>query len=492
MSKNAEASRNGRSVAGADTPIELDGQPAAANSPEPGGFANGAAAASGAAAGPNGRERPRPSRPAAKAQRNADEWTQAEDSFVSIFDEAGATIRMFDQEKRHVLGLTRAVSQIQEGFDKLHVKFNDIENRVASFEGSGARMSYRVESTFDAIHECKDAEAELVKNHIELRTGLENTERKLAQQTDNIRHLTEENRALRETLTAVERDNRLVVDEIARMRNEIAVLDRGSGSERGREMSGGSRSSPIEADRAGAPSAPREPPQAQCAANPNPVDGDLDRLISEINESIDFHKGELGRMHKHTTELMARLAGIDGPNRRLAIGRSDPAKSIDKVETAVATSRTDSERKLAELKALSNSYQTLVQDLEQSRAALTSRTPEAEEAPPAPDLVPAKPPAIVFPRPPHAVNGSADGNKINTMRSMYETRTEQLKAELVQERRERKLAEGALRVSRAERVQLQRELATFRATGWREIKPDASAEPLPGESAPAKCGISAA
>ena len=78
----------------------------------------------------------------------------------------------------------------------------------------------------------------------------------------------------------------------------------------------------------------------------------------------------------------------------------------------------------------------------------------------------------------HGLNVAAEISKINNLRATYEKRTEELKAELMQERRERQFAESSLQVSRAERLQLQRELAKYRAMSWRKINPDTVPEPL--------------
>ena len=86
---------------------------------------------------------------------------------------------------------------------------------------------------------------------------------------------------------------------------------------------------------------------------------------------------------------------------------------------------------------------------------------------------------LLQPTPSRAIAAGADFSKINTMRSVFEKRTEDLKQELTQERRERKFAECALRVARAERLHLQHELAKVRAMGWRKITPDPAGDPAP-------------
>lgn len=211
---------------------------------------------------------------------------------------------------------------------------------------------------------------------------------------------------------------------------------------------------------------------------PNPGDAEFDKHITELNDSIEFHRSELSRMQLQAEKLMAGLAVAEGPARRTAGRRIEANKLAEKTEIAVS-SRATSDRKLAELKALSSSYQSLVQDLEKSRAVLAGPGSEPDDMPEMPDAAFAEDPEPLRAIPSRAVAVGTEFNKINSMRSMYEKRTEDLKAELTQERRERKFAECALRVARAERLHLQHELAKVRAMGWRKISSDPAAEPAP-------------
>lgn len=157
--------------------------------------------------------------------RRANEWSKAKDSFVSILDEAGAAIRVFDLEKRRILGLTHALSQIEQSFEALHGRFGDIEKKLTVFLGDRKRVDLRIDEAYAAIHGCEENEAELIRDNAALRSALSHAERRLAQHTDSIGTLSEENRLLRERLVAVERGGGLIVDEIARIRNELIGLN---------------------------------------------------------------------------------------------------------------------------------------------------------------------------------------------------------------------------------------------------------------------------
>ena len=132
--------------------------------------------------------------PADNTRPNLNEWAETKSSFTSLLNEADAVVRMFDQQKKHILGLTQALSQIQDSFERLHSRFADVEGRVESFENISGRLTYRLESTFDALQDCKNSEAELATNELELRAALEGAERRWTQQADSIRGLAEENR----------------------------------------------------------------------------------------------------------------------------------------------------------------------------------------------------------------------------------------------------------------------------------------------------------
>ena len=309
--------------------------------------------------------------PVDATRSSMNEWAQAKSSFTSLFAEADAVVGMFDQQKKHIVGLTQALSNIQESFDKLHTRFSDIESRVEAFENISGRLSYRVESTFDAVQECKTNEAELAKNDAALRTALAGAEQAWSRHADSIRTLAEENRALREALKATDRDNKLIVAEIANVHAKIALLEQEVETETlfVNTEAGLPRSTPIRPKQiAAVPHAPHLPQSVpQEPALPNPGDAEFDKQVAELNDSIEFHRGELARMQLQAENLMARFAVADGPAPRPATGRTEPNKPAAKADIA-ASSRAASKNKLAELKALSSSYQTLVQDLEEVRA----------------------------------------------------------------------------------------------------------------------------
>ena len=475
MSDNADVPRGPRPVSNAISHAESDRRRPTPDWMEPQRSSGLPAAEGGVVAGGfGGAERnAERSEPADNPRPNGNEWAQAKNSFTSLFDETDAMVRMFDQEKKHVLGLTHALSQIQDSFEKLHGRFTDVENRVESFENISGRLSYRMESTFDTMQDCKNNEAELAKDHLALRAALEAAERKWAQHFDSIRVLTEENRILRDALAAVERDNKLIVaemaNEMAKVHAKLALIEEQVDIESLFVAPGAnaSRSLPVQPEQAALEPqrAPRE------TAPPNPAGGDIDKQIAELNDSIEFHRNELGRMQLQAENLMAGMVAADPPGRRPASGRSEAMAAV--------SSRAASAKKLAELKALSSTYQSLVQDLEMSRASLTHPGSEPDDAA-EPDAGAADDSEPLRAAPSRAIAGGTEFHKINSMRSMYERRTEDLKAELTQERRERKFAECALRVARAERLHLQHEIAKVRAVGWRKISTDAAApEPAP-------------
>jgi hypothetical protein len=225
------------------------------------------------------------------------------------------------------------------------------------------------------------------------------------------------------------------------------------------------------------------PPQATAPAPAKP-DPERGKLIAELDESISLHQTELGRLQLQVDSLSARAVGADptpSTTRRFAIGRGDVPKPSEKIAIGELPARIAAEQKLAELKGLIDSYQTLVQTLEQSRAALSGR-------PPAPETdVPASAPELKSEAKPHELAEPARlpseriipaDTDAGDMRMIYEKRAEELRAALMHERLERKFAEGALHASRAERAQLQRELAKFRATTGRQSNQhDVPAEP---------------
>ena len=180
-------------------------------------------------------------------------------------------------------------------------------------------------------------------------------------------------------------------------------------------------------------------------------------------------------MQVEAENLIARVAAAEGPLRRQASAGIEVSRRVEKAEFATAaSSRATSERKLVraefavELVSIPGSGTRNV-----TRGAGEPRRRAGRHAGAAGHRLA----DITEPLRTHraqSVAGGSDYNKINTMRSTFEKRTEDLKAELMQERRERKFAECALRVARAERLHLQHELAKVRAMGWRKITPESN------------------
>jgi chromosome segregation ATPase len=441
---------------------------------------------------------PAPS-PPSDPGRNPSDWDKAKEAFARIFEDADASVRVLEQEKARILGLTQALTQIRESFEALQVRFNHAERRLTAVEHNNARLNYKMDSASDALREFKNSEPALLKENVALRTTLAEVERRLSDHAERISELSSDNHTLRERLIENERGAGLLVGEIALVREHLALLDNGSRSIRELldHVSADVSRLSARAPDSDAPPARLRPPASSPALAPAPPipqakpDPERGKLIAELDESLSLHQTELGRLQFQVDSLAARVAGAEvatSPQRRFAIGRGDMPKPPEKVAIGELPARIAAEQKLAELKTVIDSYQTLVQTLEQSRAALSGRAPETEIAastaepkldakpldvkPEAKSHEPAEPA-----RPPAERIIPADTDP-SDMRMIYEKRAEELRAALMHERLERKFAEGALHASRAERAQLQRELAKFRATTGRASgQHDAPAEP---------------
>ena len=429
--------------------------------------------------------------PAGELNRKINDWDKAKDSFSRIFDEADASVRVLEQEKSRILGLTQVLTQVRESFEALQVRFNHAERRLTAIEHSNARLNYKVDSTSDALREVKNSEPAFVKENAALRTNLADVERQLAEQAERIAELNNDNHNLRERLIEGERNASLLVGEISLVREHMGLLENSSRGVRDvlDQISGevsrlSTRPAPAptyEPDpmpaptmtSPGRPRAPQPPAQSQ-PTQPQPPqpqhakpDPERTKLIAELDESISLHQTELGRLQLQVDELTTRAAGTDvssTPTRRFAIGRGDVPKPPDRVAIGELPARLAAEQKLGELKAVLDSYQTLVHSLEQSRASLSGRPGEPDATPVPSDLKLVEATEAARYSTERALAGDTDPSDI---RIMYEKRAEELRTALMHERLERKFAEGALQASRAERAQLQRELAKFRVTSAR-------------------------
>jgi hypothetical protein len=424
--------------------------------------------------------------PGTRRSRRTDESEQAKRSFATIMEEADVAIRVFDQEKRRILGITYALSQIEQSFGQLFAKFEELERRVEVSAASDNDLRARFEASIESIRTRDDREAELLKDNFTLRAALTNVERQLAQQADDIRSLSDDNAALLQKIGAMEYDTGLILDEIGHLRDDITVL---SASEATAPAStppvktaaapGGSRRNEVRAVDA-APAAlpvPAAPPRREpesVVADPNGIDA----VMGDISSSIAFHMSEAEKLRAKIENL--RLAGetAAAPPQPAALPAHVPAPAPEPAA---------GDHELIDLKSLLKSYQDVIRDLDLSRGAFLRQSEAASVAP-----APVVPAAVVSPPPPPAVRNSADGsaNRAGTPPA-GDIAASDPNGELQHERHERRLAEGALRTARQERAQLQRELARIRAASSRMMQAEAdiavTMRPKPGEKpAPAK------
>ena len=422
--------------------------------------------------------------PSGELNRKVNDWDKAKDSFSRIFDEADASVRVLEQEKSRILGLTQVLTQVRESFEALQVRFNHAERRLTAIEHNNARLNYKMDATSDAVREFKNSEPVFLKENAALRTSLTDVERQLAEQTERIAELSNDNHNLRERLIEGERNASLLVGEISLVREHLGLLENSSRGVRevldqiSGDVSRLSARPAYEPDAAPAPGRSRAAPPAPPPAQPQPpkLDPERTKLIAELDESISLHQTELGRLQLQVDDLTTRAAGPETtttPQRRFAIGRGDVPKPPERVALGELPARLAAEQKLVELKSVLDSYQSLVQSLEQSRASLSGRPGEPDATPVPSDLKLVEATEAARYSTERALSGDADPSDI---RMMYEKRAEELRSALMHERLERKFAEGALQASRAERAQLQRELAKFRVTSAR-LQADPPPEP---------------
>jgi predicted nucleic acid-binding Zn-ribbon protein len=365
------------------------------------------------------------------SSRRPNEWSRAKESFVSILDEAGDAIRVFEQEKRRILGLTHALSQIQQSFDDLHTRFNEMEKNVSSALGERERVDQRIDATTAAVRKCRENEAELARDNAALRATVAEFDVRLTQNTEDFAALTEENRKLRERLVAMERDGGLIVDEIARIRNELITLN-----ERGYDV----EPAPLAADRRAAesPIVSQEEP-AVTTRGRAAATGDLTGMVNDLTQALSQQKNDLGRLSSERAEtppLASPAAARAMSVRRLV----EPLPAKDTPVVAERPSRRPIQPQ-----------QTEVVRSELGSAAAPAPEEDAASAGTS-----------------QALREAVD---INALCSVFEKRSMDLRIELLRERRERQMIENALQTARTERAQLQRELARVHAKSWRSPPP---------------------
>jgi hypothetical protein len=121
----------------------------------------------------------KPAPGARQRSRRIDEPEQAKRSFGTIMDEADVAIRIFDQEKRRILGITYALSQIEQSFERLFARFEELDKRVEDIAASAendASLRASFAADIELIRTRDDREAELLRNNFSLRAALTKVE----------------------------------------------------------------------------------------------------------------------------------------------------------------------------------------------------------------------------------------------------------------------------------------------------------------------------
>jgi predicted nucleic acid-binding Zn-ribbon protein len=372
-----------------------------------------------------------PARPV--SARRPTEWSRAKESFVSILDEAGDAVRVFEQEKRRILGLTHALSQIQQSFDSLHIRFAEMEKTVSTAVTEREGLDQRFEATAAELRECRQSDAELAKDNAALRTALAQVESRLAQNGESIAALTEENRKLRERVVAMERDGGLIVDEIARIRNELITLN-----EHSYETEAAPPAAVAAIDRRSVDGAPAVSSEEPAPRGRTGATGDLAVMVNDLTQALAQHKGELGRLFERGESLVVQPTS-----------QSSRATSSRRPAEPPMSSREAPPAEMPSRRYL------------QPQSAETVRSDYGVAAPASEDEA----------GPAGAAQGLRDAVDINALCSVFEKRSMDLRIELLRERRERQAAENALQSARNERVQLQRELAKVQSKQWRAAPP---------------------
>jgi hypothetical protein len=414
---------------------------------------------------------------AARRPRRPDDPEQAKRSFMTIMDEADVAMRVFDQEKRRILGITYALSQIEQSFGRLNAKFEELEKRVEVFAASDNELRARFESSIESIRTRDDREAELLKNNFSLRAALANVERQLGQQADDVRALVGDNTALLQKIAAMEYDTGLILDEIGHLRDDITVLSSGELAASAltpaippppKPVAAPASTRSIETRRVD--TAPAVPPRRE--PEPEVVDaGGIDSVVGDISTSIAYHMNEAAL-------LRARIENL----RHASEAAASPVSAPESPRPGPVSKDAAHDQELTELKSLLKSYQEVIRDLDLSRGALIRQAESTNIAPS--QVVPAAAASPASPASPASrsdVGGAT--HRTGPLPGNGAGGTD-LTGELQRERQERWLAEGALRTARQERAQLQRELARIRAASSRVMQAEADlavTRPQPGE-----------
>jgi hypothetical protein len=388
----------------------------------------------------------------AKNPRRLDEISQAKRSFATIMEEADVAIRVFDQEKRRILGITYALSQIEQSFGRLCAKFEALEKRVDSVTAVDAEVRARFESALESIRTRDDREAELLRDNVTLRGALANVERQLVRYADDVRAVGEDNGTLRQKISAMECDTGLILDEIGHLRDDITILS--SAGEPPLPANVNARpDEDIVALMTG------EPPYAP-ESEDDGVDDDYEGGIPAAI-AVTRNESAPGRARSESVRFADESAAA--PHRAAPASRREMS-----VPPVAAHEPAMCGHELTELKSLLKSYQEVIRNLDLARGReLPANPPELDDIASDPVVM-----AIVGP-PPAATRGSNAAANRGHAAPVRENVAPDLNGELQRERQERRLTEDALRTARQERAQLQRELARIKAAQPRAPSADA-------------------
>jgi crescentin len=161
----------------------------------------------------------------AETGRKISEFEEFKAAFANVVEPAHKALRALEQEKTQNIRLRRALTQTQANYEAQQVKFSDAAKLAAALDATNKQLRRELEQAQEATRELKGSKAEVANELAIARAANVDFERRLAQQTANVRSLSEDNKHLRDQ--AVESESRMshLDGEIVALREKLGFTE---------------------------------------------------------------------------------------------------------------------------------------------------------------------------------------------------------------------------------------------------------------------------
>jgi len=382
------------------------------------------------------------------------------ETFGRVVDPIDQSLRALEREKFDNLNLRNALADVRGSYATLRDEFKDLGQKVVASETETERLRFEHGQAQQAVSTLEAKKIELVNELEPARAKLAELEQHLARETAAARVLNDHKDALTERLAGADKRAGDLEGELASLRETLVLREnenRSLQSSLDQIVGENSRLSRrvTEGEAAGDKARSQlEALKTQHAA----IEAERDKLVAAVDEANEKRQTEGSALSARLDAMSTRATAAErllAELRQNLLARTEESGAAERKVADATAGRNAAEKKL---ELLQNSHQVKerqMQEMEQSRAKLVERTNTLMANVKAKDaaLTRAEDQIKTLGERVSQLEAEAEANLAKSQESI-----EELNSQLQCERMERSIAEGALKKSRMNCAELQREL----------------------------------